>query len=78
MKLTKSKLKEIIREELLSEGPSFILTLLKYDKEFGKFTFKSKSDALKFVDMIRKEYGLKRQKGFWGNSKTGVELETNF
>ena len=42
----------------------------------GNFTLKS--DAKLYIkDMISK-HRLKRQKGFWGNAKTGVELITNF
>jgi hypothetical protein len=78
MKLTKTRLKEMIREELLNEGFEPTLTLTSNDSEIGKFIFKHKDDALKFIKMISREYGLKRQQGFWGNSKTGVELSINF
>jgi hypothetical protein len=41
-------------------------------------SFDGKDDAEKFMgDMIRK-YKLKRQRGFWGNTKTGIEMDTNF
>ena len=42
----------------------------------GKFTFKG--DAEKYIKDMVKKHKLKRQKGFWGNAKTGVELITNF
>ena len=42
----------------------------------GKFTFKG--DAEKYIKDMVKKHKLKRQKGFWGNPKTGVELVTNF
>ena len=81
MKLTKSKLKEIIREEIQRlDEKSFVptVTLTKYDKEFKKEIFKTEIDAKKFVKKMKNQYGLTRQHGFWANTKNGIELTTNF
>jgi len=81
MKITKTKLREIIREEIqkLSEK-SFVptVTLTKYDKEFKKETFKTEIEAKKFVKKMKAQYKLTRQRGFWGNPKNGIELTTNY
>ena len=42
----------------------------------GNFTLKD--DAKLYIKDMAKKHKLKRQKGFWGNPKTGVELTTNF
>jgi hypothetical protein len=42
----------------------------------GNFTLKD--DAKLYIKDMVKKHKLKRQKGFWGNPKTGVELTTNF
>ena len=42
----------------------------------GKFTMKD--DAKLYIKDMVKKHKLKRQKGFWGNPQTGVELSTNF
>ena len=42
----------------------------------GKFTMKD--DAKLYIKDMVKKHKLKREKGFWGNTKTGVELSTNF
>ena len=40
--------------------------------------FKSIDDAKKYTRQMNKKYKLKRQKGFWGNPVTGIELFQNF
>ena len=40
--------------------------------------FSLKDDAKLYIKDMMKKHKLKRQKGFWGNPKTGVELTTNF
>ena len=40
--------------------------------------FKSIEDAKKYTRQMNKKYKLKRQKGFWGNPVTGIELSQNF
>ena len=40
--------------------------------------FSLKDDAKLYIKDMVKKHKLKRQKGFWGNPKTGVELTTNF
>ena len=42
----------------------------------GNFTLKS--DANLYIKDMMKKHKLKREKGFWGNRKTGVEMSTNF
>ena len=42
----------------------------------GNFTLKD--DAKLYIKDMVKKHKLKRQKGFWGNPQTGVELSTNF
>ena len=37
-----------------------------------------KDDAKLYIKDMVKKHKLKRQKGFWGNAKTGVELTSNF
>ena len=86
MKLTKSQLKEIIREEIqkLDEVFKPTVVLAKWDgggsqhKPFSQKHFKTEDEAKKYIKDMIKKYKLKRQKGFWGNPKTGVELTTNF
>ncbi len=41
-------------------------------------TFPVKTDAEKEKKSLIKRFNLTRQKGFWGNSKTGTELSTNY
>ena len=40
------------------------------------FTNKATADTEKKLQI--KQLGLKRQKGFWGNPKTGTEITTNY
>jgi hypothetical protein len=40
--------------------------------------FPVKSDAQKEKKSLIKSLNLTKQKGFWGNSKTGTELSTNY
>ena len=42
----------------------------------GHFTLKD--DAKLYIKDMMKKHKLTRQKGFWGNPKTGVEMLTNF
>ena len=72
------KLKDILTEEF---KPTVVLA--KYSgggnyKPFKQVHFKSKDEANKFIKDMIKKYKLKRQKGFWGNPQTGIELVTNF
>ena len=72
------KLKDILTEEF---KPTVVLA--KYSgggnyKPFKQVHFKSKDEANKFIKDMMKKYKLKRQKGFWGNPQTGIELVTNF
>lgn len=40
--------------------------------------FPVKTDVVKEKKSLIKTLKLTRQKGFWGNSKTGIELTTNY
>jgi len=90
MKLTKETLREIIRE-VISEGDIWpskdkykpTVVLAKYSgggriKPFDQQHFKTEHEAKKFIKDMIKKYKLKRQKGFWANPQTGIELVTNF
>tara|TARA_Y100000593_G_scaffold83681_1_gene157964 strand:- start:525 stop:899 length:375 start_codon:yes stop_codon:yes gene_type:complete len=70
----------VIVEEKLTEGKDYEVTITdtRKDKKIqgGKFTLKD--DAKLYIKDMVKKHKLKRQKGFWGNPKTGVELTTNF
>ena len=48
------------------------------NKKIQSAKFTSKDDANKYIKDMMKKHKLKRQKGFWGNPKTGVEMLTNF
>ena len=68
------KLKDLLIEK------KFIptITIEKYGKEISVQKFKSENDAKKYIKQMVKKYKLKKQKGFWGNPKTGIELTQNF
>ena len=67
-------------KDLLNEGVDFKVevkdTRKKKKIQGGNFTLKS--DAKLYIKDMVKKHKLKRQKGFWGNPKTGVEMLTNF
>ena len=64
-------------KELLSEYYTVTIEDRKGKKiQGGNFTLKD--DAKLYIKDMVKKHKLKRQKGFWGNPKTGVELTTNF
>tara|TARA_Y100001963_G_C6461901_1_gene300517 strand:- start:280 stop:489 length:210 start_codon:yes stop_codon:yes gene_type:complete len=67
------KLKDLLREDYAVNVQD---TRKNKQIQSGKFTFKD--DAEKYIKDMVKKHKLKRQKGFWGNAKTGVELITNF
>ena len=67
------KLKDILKEDYAVNVQD---TRKNKQIQSGKFTFKD--DAEKYIKDMVKKHKLKRQKGFWGNAKTGVELITNF
>ena len=72
------KLKDIL-EGKLNEG--FGYTVMIRDRKGMKIqsgNFSLKDDAKLYIKDMMKKHKLKRQKGFWGNPKTGVELTTNF
>lgn len=47
-------------------------------KTLEQLEFETKDEAKKAIRQKCKEYGLTRQMGFYGNPKTGIELDTNF
>ena len=65
-------------KDLLKEDYAVNIQDTRKNKQIqsGKFTFKD--DANKYIKDMVKKHKLKRQKGFWANPKTGVELITNF
>ena len=67
------KLKDLLKEDFTVNVQD---TRKNKQIQSGKFTFKD--DANKYIKDMVKKHKLKRQKGFWGNAKTGVELITNF
>ena len=73
------KLKDLIKEETLTEAVDF---RVKVEDRKGKLiqggNFTLKSDANLYIKDMIKKHKLKREKGFWGNRKTGVEMSTNF
>ena len=74
-----SKVKKIVIEGVISEGPDYVVKIEDRKGKLiqrGSFTFKD--DANKYIKDMVKKHKLKRQKGFWANPKTGVELVTNF
>ena len=73
---------DVLRKEsamIINEGVDYIVTIEDSKGKLiqrGSFTFKD--DAKKYIKDMLKKHKLKREKGFWGNRKTGVELSTNF
>ena len=66
-------------EGILKEGPDYVVKIEDGSGKLiqrGSYTFKE--DAKLYIKDMVKKHKLKRQKGFWGNSNTGVELSTNF
>ena len=54
------------------------VVLSKNDKPISQKSFSSSTEAKKYIKLMVKKHQLSRQKGFWGNPKTRVELITNF
>jgi len=77
---TMADYKKAHNEQKINEGTEYAVNVQDTRKnkqiQSGKFTFKD--DANKYIKDMVKKHKLKRQKGFWGNAKTGVELITNF
>ena len=71
-------IKESTEVVTLTEDFEVTITDTRKNKKIqgGKFTMKD--DAKLYIKDMVKKHKLKRQKGFWGNSNTGVELSTNF
>ena len=65
-------------EEKLTEAYKPTVTITQRKKPISQEHFKSENDAKKYIKKMIKKHKLSRQKGFWGNAKTGVELITNF
>tara|TARA_Y100001970_G_C14198155_1_gene839406 strand:+ start:261 stop:704 length:444 start_codon:yes stop_codon:yes gene_type:complete len=66
-------------EGKINEGVDF---RVKVEDRKGKLiqggNFTLKSDANLYIKDMMKKHKLKREKGFWGNRKTGIEMSTNF
>ena len=71
-------IKESTEVVTLTEDFEVTITDTRKNKKIqgGKFTMKD--DAKLYIKDMVKKHKLKRQKGFWGNPQTGVELSTNF
>ena len=67
-------------KNLLNEGVDFKVEIrdTRKNKKIQGGNFTLKDDAKLYIKDMVKKHKLKRQKGFWGNPKTGVELTTNF
>ena len=65
-------------KDLLSEGYEVTITDTRKNKKIQGGDFTLKDDAKLYIKDMVKKHKLKRQKGFWGNPQTGVELTTNF
>jgi len=55
----------------------YTITITRLDSKLVK-SFSTKEEAKKEVKRLCKELGLKRIVGFYGNAKTGTELDTNY
>ena len=68
-----------VKEEKINEGTDYVVTVEdRKGKLIQRGNFTLKSDANLYIKDMLKKHKLKREKGFWGNRKTGVELSTNF
>ena len=67
------KLKDLLKEDFAVNVQD-----TKKNKRIQSAKFTVKGDAEKYIKDMVKKHKLKRQKGFWENAKTGVELITNF
>ena len=65
-------------KDLLKEDYAVNVQDTRKNKKIQSAKFTSKDDANKYIKDMMKKHKLKRQKGFWGNPKTGVEMLTNF
>ena len=66
------KLKDLINEDYTVSIED------RKGKKIQTGTFTLKDDANLYIKDMMKKHKLKREKGFWGNRKTGVEMSTNF
>ena len=89
--MKKSELRKIIREEIsvIMEAVKFTVTVDQTvgsyaqsqgakGKNLSKKSFDTEKEAIAHRKQMIKKYKLTRQRGFWGNAKTGIELTTNF
>ena len=73
------KLKDLLSEKKFI--PTVTIDFTRENRGKGKEVvkkFKTIDDAKKYTRQMNKKYKLKRQKGFWGNPVTGIELSQNF
>ncbi len=70
------KLKDLITEKVGQYAVNVQDTRKNKQIQSGHFTLKD--DAKLYIKDMMKKHKLTRQKGFWGNPKTGVEMITNF
>jgi len=67
------KLKDLLKEDFVVNVQD-----TRKNKKIQSGNFTLKDDAKLYIKDMIKKHKLTRQKGFWGNSKTGVEMLTNF
>ena len=65
-------------KDLLKEDYAVNVQDTRNNKKIQSAKFTLKADANLYIKDMMKKHKLKRQKGFWGNPKTGVEMLTNF
>jgi len=70
--------KMIKLKDLLKEDYAVNVQDTRKNKKIQSAKFTLKADANLYIKDMMKKHKLKRQKGFWGNPKTGVEMLTNF
>ena len=67
-------------KDLITESGDFTVNVqdTRKKKKIQSGNFSLKADANLYIKDMMKKHKLTRQKGFWGNPKTGVEMLTNF
>tara|TARA_R110002167_G_scaffold349892_1_gene561882 strand:- start:301 stop:516 length:216 start_codon:yes stop_codon:yes gene_type:complete len=67
-------------KDLLKESGDYTVNVqdTRKKKKIQSGNFSLKADAALYIKDMVKKHKLTRQKGFWGNAKTGVEMLANF
>ncbi|MFZ4398887.1 MAG: hypothetical protein ACOYO1_02540 [Bacteroidales bacterium] len=58
----------------------FVYKIIKRNSQGKQIVkcFKTESEANKTKKLLIKKYELTRQRGFWGNPHSGIEISTNY